>query len=478
MVFANAALERLTGYHTAELLGQPSLMLYPPAVRPDLVQRSSAIISGHDVSAYKQMPLQHKQGQQILVELSHAALYQDARITGYVVVVRDLTERLHLEAQLRQVQKLQAIGTLAGGIAHDFNNILTAILGYTELARHSVPPTTRAGHHLEQVLIAGRRAKDLVQQILTFSRQGEQEDQPVPLARLVTEALTLLRAALPSTIAIQCELHEETGTVLADPTQLHQVLMNLCTNAAHAMQDVGGVLTVGLEACDIIAPEAIHPELAPGAYLRLMVRDTGQGMPPEIMERIFEPFFTTKGMGEGAGMGLAVVHGIVTKCGGVIAVESALGRGTTFRVYLPRSAQPVVAVAGPEEAMPRGTERILFVDDEAALAQLGHLLLTDLGYDVVTCTSSVEALAAFRAQPDRFDLVITDQTMPHMTGDVLVCALRQMRPDLPIILCTGFSQGVLAGQAAALGIDAVCLKPLVTRDLAHTIRQVFAQRTA
>ncbi len=209
-----------------------------------------------------------------------------------------------------------------------------------------------------------------------------------------------------------------------------------------------------------------------------MVRDTGHGMPPEIMERIFEPFFTTKGMGEGTGMGLAVVHGIVTKCGGVIAVESAPGHGTTFTVYLPRGDQPVVALAGPEDAVPRGTERILFVDDEEALAQLGHLLLTGLGYDVVTCTSSVEALEAFRAQPDRFDLVITDQTMPDMTGDVLVCALRQMRPDLPIIVCTGFSQRLMAGQAEAIGIDAVCLKPLVARDLARTIRQVFAQRTA
>jgi len=478
IVFANAALERLTGYHTAELLAQPSLMLYPPAVMPELLQRRNAIFSGHDVSAYMQMPIQHKQGQQILVELSHAALSQDGQITGYVVVARDLTERLHLEAQLRQVQKLQAIGTLAGGIAHDFNNILSAILGYTELALTGVPPTAPVWYNLEQVLIAGRRAKDLVQQILTFSRQGEQEGQPVQLARLVTEALTLLRAALPSTIAIRRELHEEAGTVLADPTQLHQVLMNLCTNAAHAMRDVGGVLTVDLDACEVTAPEAVHPELAPGSYLRLMVRDTGHGMPPEIMERIFEPFFTTKGMGEGTGMGLAVVHGIVTKCGGVIAVESAPGHGTIFTVYLPRGDQPVAALAGPEDAVPRGSERILFVDDEEALAQLGHLLLTGLGYDVVTYTSSVEALEAFRAQPDRFDLVITDQTMPDMTGDVLVCALRQMRPDLPIIVCTGFSQRLMAGPAEAIDIDAVCLKPLVARDLARTIRQVFAQRTA
>jgi CheY-like chemotaxis protein len=328
------------------------------------------------------------------------------------------------------------------------------------------------------VLIAGSRAKDLVQQILTFSRQGEQESTHVQLARLVTEALTLLRAVLPSTIAIRRELHEETGTVLADPTQLHQVLINLCTNAAHAMRDAGGVLSVHLDAYEVTVPAAVHPDLMPGAYLRLMVRDTGHGMSPAVLERIFEPFFTTKEVGEGTGMGLAVVHGIVTKCRGAIAVESALGRGTTFTIYLPRSDQPGVALPCPEDAMPRGTERILFVDDEEALAQLGHQLLTRLGYDVVTWTSSVEALKAFHDHPDRFDLVITDQTMPHMTGDVLARAWRQMRPDLPIILCTGFSQRIMAEQAETLGIDAVCLKPLVARDLARTIRQVFAQRMA
>ena len=409
-----------------------------------------------------------------------AALRQANRALRTEIAERQRAEeeRQRLTAQLQQAQKLEALGTLAGGIAHDFNNILSAILGYTELTLDDVPPESRAWHQLQHVLSAGQRAKDLVHQILTFSRHGEQAAQPVPLAPLVTEALTLLRAALPSTIAIHCELHEETGTVMADPTQLHQVLMNLCTNAAHAMRDAGGVLTVGLDACAITAAEALHPALAPGAYLRLLVRDTGHGMPPAIMDRIFEPFFTTKAIGEGAGMGLAVVHGIVTKCGGVITVESAPGCGTTMMVYLPRSDQPVATLVGPEEALPRGTERILFVDDEEALAQLGSLLLTGLGYDVVPYTSSVAAFEAFRAQPDRFDLVITDQTMPHMTGDVLVGALRQVRPDLPIIVCTGVSARVMAEHAAALGIDAVCLKPLVTRDLAQTIRRVFAQRTA
>ncbi|HEY7489744.1 MAG TPA: ATP-binding protein, partial [Candidatus Tectomicrobia bacterium] len=248
--------------------------------------------------------------------------------------------------------------------------------------------------------------------------------------------------------------------------------------AAHAMQETGGVLTVGLEACEVTATTAGHQGLTPGPYLRLTVQDTGHGMSPEIMERIFEPFFTTKGVGEGTGMGLAVVHGIVTRCRGTIIVESTPGHGTMFTVYLPSSDQTASILARPGDAVPRGTERILFVDDERALAQLGHQLLTHLGYAVVSRTSSVEALEAFRAQADRFDLIITDQTMPNMTGDVLAREVRRIRPNIPIILCTGFSQMLTAEKVKALGIDALCMKPLVIYTLAQTIRQVLTQRPA
>jgi PAS domain S-box-containing protein len=382
-----------------------------------------------------------------------------------------------LEEQLRQTQKLEAIGTLAGGIAHDFNNILTAILGFTELALYDVPQDSAAWCNLQEAFTAGKRAKDLVQQILAFSRQSKQEYKPVQLHLIVKEALTLLRASLPATINIRQHIAPRAGTVLADPTQMHQVLMNLCTNAEHAMRETGGVLEVRLEAVEVDADfAAVHPELTPGPHLRLTVRDTGYGMKHEVMERIFEPFFTTKDLGEGTGMGLAVIHGIITSHGGAITVASAPGHGTTFEVYLPRIDRTAGPEARPEEAIPGGHERILFVDDEDALARLGQALLERLGYEITVRTSSIEALEVFRVAPQRFDLVITDQTMPNMTGEVLARELRRIRPDIPIILCTGFSYMMTAEKAQTLGIDAFLMKPLVTRDLGLAIRQVLDSR--
>jgi signal transduction histidine kinase len=393
-----------------------------------------------------------------------------------------ISERKRLEAQLRQAQKMEAIGTLAGGIAHDFNNILTAILGYTELALDDLAPEHAAWRYLGEVRKAGVRAKTLVQQILTFSRRTEQPRRPVALALLIEEALALLRASLPSTIAIEAELAVAVGPVLAEPTQLHQVLLNLCANAAHAMRATGGCLGVRLAAVEVGAgPGAAPPELAPGAYACITVSDTGQGMAPEVLERIFEPFFTTKGPGEGTGMGLALVHGIVTNHGGAVQVASGVGQGTTFRVYLPQSAGEVAAGAAGGEAA-RGVAaghpaaRVLLVDDEEALVQLGEAILRRLGYEVVVCTSSAEALAVFEAAPQYFDVVITDQTMPHLTGEGLAQAVRQLRPEMPIILCTGFSHVMHAERARDLGIDAFVLKPLAMQELAQTIEQVLAAR--
>jgi signal transduction histidine kinase len=392
-----------------------------------------------------------------------------------------ISERRRLEAQLRQAQKLEAIGTLAGGIAHDFNNILTAILGYTELALGDIHQKSNAWNYLHEVRKAGLRAKTLVQQILTFSRRTEQPRQLVQLPALIEEALVLLRASLPSTIEIRQAITQEVGPVLADPTQLHQVLLNLCANAAHAMRETGGCLEVRLEAVDIDEPvTAQHPELPPGPYVCISVTDTGQGMTPAVMERIFEPFFTTKAPGEGTGMGLALVHGIVTSHGGAVTVASVVGQGTTFTVYLPQSTDKTCDAA-PQEgasvtAAPPGAERVLFVDDEAVLVSLGEAILQRLGYEVVACTSSTEALAAFRAAPQRFDVVITDQTMPHMTGEGLAQTIRRLRPDVPIILCTGFSAGMHAERARELGIDALLMKPLAKQELAQTIRQVLAAR--
>ncbi|HEY7495164.1 MAG TPA: ATP-binding protein [Candidatus Tectomicrobia bacterium] len=360
MVFANAALERLTGYSKTELLGQPSIILYTPDVVPEVLQRRREALSGEYVPPYTQTQFRHKNGQCVPVEISAATLFQAGRTVGRVIVARDMTERLHLETQLRRAQKMEAMGALAGEIAHDFNNILTAMLGYTELTLGDISPGSRAWRNLQEVWIAGQRAKALVQQILTCSRQTEPERQPLQLHLLVREVLKLLRAALPTTIEIRQELDENAGMVLADSTQIHQVLMNLCTNAGHAMQQTGGVLTICLSAYQVAADTAPpYPDMAPGPYLRLTVQDTGHGMTPEILERIFEPFFTTKSVGEGTGMGLAVVHGIVTSHGGAVTVDSTPGQGTTVVVYLPCSTQDPMAAASPEAPITTGNECVL-----------------------------------------------------------------------------------------------------------------------
>jgi CheY-like chemotaxis protein len=350
-------------------------------------------------------------------------------------------------------------------------------LGYTELALGTIPAESPPWHHLQAVQKAGQRAAALVQQILTFSRRTEPARTPTQLQLLIQETLQFLRATLPTTIALHQDLDPSAGTVLADASQIHQVLLNLCTNAAHAMRETGGALHVRLEAiCLPTEDAAVPPGLGAGPHVRLTVRDTGHGMTSEIRDRIFEPFFTTKGPGEGTGMGLAVVHGIIASHGGALIVESASGHGTTVRVYLPQSTQLPVASARPEVPVPHGRECILFVDDEEALVSLGHALLTALGYEVVAVTSSLEALAVFQEAPERFDLVITDYTMPQLTGEALAQALRGIRPTLPIIVCTGFSETMTAGQAQALGIDALCLKPFVLQDLGQTIRRVLRQR--
>jgi PAS domain S-box-containing protein len=408
-------------------------------------------------------------------------------VMGYRGVAQDITERLHAEDKLRRaqeaeqrrhVQKMEALGTLAGGIAHDFNNILAAILGYTELTLYDIPSDSRARQNLQEVLTAGQRAKDLVQQILTFSRKSEQEQKPLHLHIIIKEALKLLRAMLPTTIGIFQDIAEDTGAVLADPTQIQQVLLNLGANAEYAMRETGGLLDVRLDAITVdTALVAQHPELVPGPHVRLRVRDTGRGIAPEIMGRIFEPFFTTKDVGQGTGMGLAVVHGIVTSHGGAITVQSTPGQGTAVEIYFPCITATVDDAVAAEEPLPYGNGSILFIDDENTVAQAGQRLLEQLGYDVMVRTSSIEALDVFRTAPHRFDLVITDQTMPHMTGAVLVEELRSIRADVPIILCTGFSHTIDAAQAAAQGIDAFLMKPLLIRDLGLTIKRVFAQRT-
>jgi PAS domain S-box-containing protein len=382
------------------------------------------------------------------------------------------------EAKLRQAQKMEALGTLAGGIAHDFNNILGIITGYTELARMESTANSAIHGHLLEVQKAAYRAKELVKQILGFSRQVGQEKQPVPIGLLVKETMKMLRASIPSTIEIRSRLAGE-ALVESDPTQIHQVLLNLCTNAAHAMREHGGILEVSTRDMEL-APEEVrfHSGLKSGLYVELTVKDTGHGIDPDIQDRIFDPFFTTKEIHEGTGLGLSVVHGIVANHGGVIEVSSKIGEGSGFRVLLPAMRERVEDQGAEMAEQPRGTEHILLVDDEPPLAMVGKQTLERLGYRVVFQTSSLAAVEVFRGQQagNPFDLLITDMTMPQMTGTELATALRQLQPDLPVIVCTGFSELLDAEKARSLGIDGYLMKPVLLDALARLVRSVLDER--
>ncbi|MBC8430538.1 MAG: PAS domain-containing protein [Desulfobacterales bacterium] len=387
-------------------------------------------------------------------------------------------DKRKLKNQLQQAQKMEAVGTLAGGIAHDFNNILGVITGCTELSQHQISKENPAHNYLNEVLKAAYRAKDLVKQILTFSRRKDQELKPTVISPFVKEALKMLRSSLPATIDLHQSIQTDAGLVMADPIQIHQVIINLGANAAHAMGEKGGLLKVSLDDVDIDTQEAENdPDSDPGSFVKLTVSDTGCGMNREAIERIFDPYFTTKPVGEGTGLGLAVIHGIVKIHGGVLNVHSEPGQGTTFSILFPRIGQSKSRLELEETiALPTGSERILFIDDEEVLVIVGQDMLRYFGYKVVGKTSSLEALEVFRAHPDEFDLVITDQTMPGMTGTKLAEELIRIRQDIPIILCTGYSQFITPEKAKAKGIQEFLMKPLSSPDLALTVRKILDQQ--
>lgn len=417
---------------------------------------------------------QHPVTKRWYVNYDRIIKWTDGRLVK-IQIATDITELKKMEADLRQAHKMEAIGTLAGGIAHDFNNILSAIIGFTELAMDEADPGTLLASNLEEVLIACRRAQDLVQQILAFARQSDEKVKPFIVGTVAKEVLRLMRSSIPATVKIKREITSESA-ILGNPTQVHQIFMNLCTNAASAMENSGGTLEVTVTDVHITGASLDEPDLDPGDYLRIEVSDTGVGIPPEIINSIFEPYFTTKRPGEGTGMGLAVVQGIVESYGGKIFVDSQLGKGTTFSVFLPIVSKRSDLMPETRFDLPSGTEHILLVDDELPIVKMGSQIMERLGYRVTTRTSSIEALALFRSKPDEFDLVISDMTMPNMTGDKLAVEMMRIRPEIPVILCTGYSKTISENHALELGIKAFVYKPMVRKDLANVIRAVLDQR--
>jgi len=470
-VEVNEAYCSMSGYSANELRALTVRDLEASESPSEVAERTRRIIEkGSDRFFSK-----HRRKDASLFDVEVSIQYRPGDDSGeFAVFLRDVTEQRRLESQLRQVQKMEAIGTLAGGIAHDFNNILGAILGYTEMAKEDSEPGSRASNQLDKVIEAGNRAAGLVKQILAFSRQAISEPVPINPEHIIKEVIKLLRPSLPSTIAITQQLAHPVRNITADPTQVHQIVMNLCTNAFHAMEKTGGTLDISLENRELATQDIQpYPDAKPGKFVVLSISDTGPGIPSEIRDRIYDPYFTTKEVGKGTGMGLAIVHGIATSLGGFVTCESTLGQGTVFRTFLPAASSDVVApLPALTDIAPTGKEHVLLVDDEELLAELGQMMLERLGYQVTLCTDSMAALSLIREYPNKFDVLITDQTMPGMTGFNLARNVLKIRPNLPIILCTGYSNLVDEESAKQAGIRGFIMKPLTKKGLAKLLATV------
>ncbi len=474
--FPNAAVLEGLGYTEAELRQLSFDQLLPPEDRDTVMEKYQRQLRGEKVPQTTVHRVIAKNGEPIWVENRSVLIQWEGRPAS-LNIVRNISQQKKMEAQLRQSQKLESLGTLAGGIAHDFNNILFPIMGYAEISMSMVPAESKLRQNLNEIWKSANRARELVSQILSFTRSDPERKvrQPLNIATILKEALKLLSTLLPASIEIRQNIPRDCGYVLADPTQMHQVIMNLCTNAYHALPQQQGCIEVQLAPREIGAEEiSQYRALAPGPYLQITVADNGQGIAADIQEQIFEPYFTTKAEGQGTGLGLSLVKEIVEAHHGHIAVSSQPDQGTCFTIWLPRiqriAASPEAISAAP---LPRGSERILLIDDETPILNVGKKMLKRLGYQVTVSQSSPDALALFEQDPDAFDLVITDQTMPWLTGKELAQKLIALRPKLPVILCTGYSQVISEEEARALGIRGYLMKPIIMRSLAETIRKAL-----
>ncbi len=472
-IYVNQAFEQIYGYTQADVFGKtPHFLVSDRHDQYFFTYLKDTIFSGKPWRGY--LFNRQKNGQFIEVHATITPIFDNAEtLTHFVSVHRDMTREREIERRSQQSQRLEAVGTLAGGIAHDFNNILTPIIGYAELCRMATPAGSQLYSDLEHISVAANRARELVRQILSFSRQSRYERKPLLMSPIIEEALTLLRATLPATIEIEQEIEPGDLLVVADATQIHQIIMNLCTNAYQAMPQ-GGTLKIKLQEVEVDRHFAeTHPGLSPGIYLELTVRDTGVGIPPEILDKIFEPYFTTKGEESGTGMGLATVHGIVASYGGMTTVYSEAGQGTEFKLYFPALSEDTTEEDIVEQPVEGGNESILFVDDEEAIAKLGATVLGSYGYAVTSVTHPQQALERLRKDPDAFDLLITDMTMPDITGDLLALEAQKLHPGIPIILCTGFSDRIDAERARQLGIGQFLNKPFSFKQLAMAARELL-----
>ncbi|MEW6670713.1 MAG: PAS domain S-box protein [Thermodesulfobacteriota bacterium] len=482
ITYANQGMTKMFGYTQQELIGLPYPNLVHPYQRNIGDQRMRQLI-GHEIDSvsYERHYIR-ADGTDFYGFLS-GRRHEDnqGKLISLVGIITDISDQKMLEEQLRQASKMESIGTLAGGIAHEFNNMLGIIIGNAELAKDNIPEWSPAVHSIEEIRKASLRATDIVRKLLSFARKSPSSRKPMQIRPVVEETLDLLRKTIATTIDIRRDFSCTTETILADPTEIGQVLMNLCSNAAQAMVDGTGVIDVRLEAVHLDSHMADRYEnIKSGDYAILTVTDSGMGIEPSVMERIFDPYFTTKNIDEGLGMGLAIVHGIVKKHDGTIAIKSSVGAGTTAKVLFPLISEQPAPKSQTADDVPSGTERILLVEDEASLLGMVKQMIERCGYEVHAESNSVEALKIFQENPKGFDIVITDMAMPHMSGDRLASELIRIRPDIPVILCTGYSDRIDEKKARALGIKSFIMKPFSRHNLAGIVRKVLddEKRTA